>query len=346
MPIFDRGYRRWTGERRGRFFAWWTIAFTGVKLTSRGKWLRRFILFAWLPLLYYAFIFFIVGRMTDAATVENAKSMWQFGVLKGMFGGPLAESFIRDPGSFRPMIWSFLVHGFMHYTQILYVMIVVAIVGPRLVAEDIKSRALDVYFSRPLTRLDYLLGKFAVVSVWVGAVTLLPSLALYAVSIAFSPSFETLLQTFWILPKITAFSLFLMIGCGLPMLALSSLVGSQRFLGFLWAGFWVLSYVASKILSMTLFPPFRPGPRGPFVKAEGNWTGLLSFNANFDAVSFRLFDLEHLMRPAADASPTARALVDQLSYGHDWRWSLLIVSALAAVSLVVVFRRIRAPDEA
>jgi ABC-type transport system involved in multi-copper enzyme maturation permease subunit len=346
MPIYDKGYRRYEGNRRSRFYRWWTVAREGVRLTARGKWLRRFVLIAWLPLLYYAFVFFVVGRMTDAATLEKAKAMWQFEIMRGMFGGPLTEEFIRNPGSFRPMIWSLLVHFFMHYTQIFSVMIVVAIIGPKLVAEDLTSRALDVYFSRPLTRLDYLLGKFAVASFWIGMVTLLPALFLYLVSIAFSPSFQTVAQTIGILPKIAAFSLFLMLGCGLPMLALSSLVGSPRFLSFLWAGFWVLTYVASRILSLTMFPPFRTVGRGPPVPAEGNWTGLLSYSSNLDAVGFRLFDLEALMRPAAEASPQAGFLLARLSYGHSWVWSLLIVLGLAAVSVWVVFRRTRAPDEA
>jgi len=179
----------------------------------------------------------------------------------------------------------------------------------------------------------------------VGAVTLLPALFLYAVSIAFSPSFQTILQTVSILPRIVLFSLFLMIGCGLPMLALSSLVGSPRFLSFLWAGWWVLSYTASFILSLTLFPPFHAGPRGADVAAGGNWTALLSFSSNLDAVGFRLFDIENLLRPAAELSPTAARMMSSLSYGHSWGWSFLIVAGLAAVSAWVVFRRLRAPDE-
>jgi len=342
MPIFEKGYRRWDGEMRGRVFRWLTIAKQGIRLSWKGKWVRRFALVAWLPLLYYGLIFFAVGQMTDVSNLEKAREYWQFRMMEDMFGGPLAEKFAEDPASFRPLIWSLLVHFFMHYTQIFCVMIIVAIVGPKLVSEDMKSRALSLYFSKPLGRIDYLFGKFAVVAFWVGAVTLLPSRVLYAVSILFSPGLETLVQTLGIVPKVFLYSLFLMTGCGTIMLALSSLSPNARLLGFVWAGFWVMSSVASRILSLTFFPPF--GREGPVT--EGNWTGLVSFSANFDAVGVRLFEIERLLGPVAAVSDRADALLKNLSYGHAWGWSLLIIGALTALSAVVVFRRVGRPGEA
>src|SRR5690606_29121811 len=99
---------------------------------------------------------------------------------------------------------------------------------------------------------------------------------------------------------------------------------------------WVMSAVASQVLSLALYP------RGP----EGDWTGLLSVSSNFDAVAFRLFDLEALLRPSAEVSPRLTRLLDNLSYGHDWTWSLLLLLAVAAGSLVVVALKVGRPGEA
>jgi ABC-type transport system involved in multi-copper enzyme maturation permease subunit len=341
MPIYEKGYRRWDGELHGRLHRWWAIARTGVRLTGGSKWLKRFTIIAWLPLLYYGLIFFVVGQLTDVGNMEEATKMWQFGVFKSFFGGPLTERFIQDPTSMRPLIWSTLIHFFMHYTQIFCVMVVVAVVGPKLVSEDINSRALSLYFSRPLTRTDYIAGKLAVVGFWIASVSLVPAIALYCVSILFSPSLDTLLQTFVLVPKIVLYSVILVFACGVPMLALSSLIPHPRFLGFAWAVFWVMSYVVYRVLSLVLFPPFGPGAGSH----EEDWTAVLSFSSNLDAIGFGIFDIGALMKPVAEYSPNARLLLDQLAYGHHWGWSLLIVLVLSAVSLAVIYRRIRAPEE-
>lgn len=336
MPVVASGYRRWEGVRRGRAWRWLVLARAGVRLTGRSRWLFRFILMAWLPLLYYGVAFFVVGQLTEQRTIDAARGMWQFDVLRGMFGTPLAERFIEDPAGHRPAIWSALIYMFLHYTQIFCVMIVVALVGPRLVSEDLRSRALTLYLARPITRLDYIVGKLAVVCFWVGTVTLLPALALYALSIAFSPSVEALTHTIAVVPRVTLVSLALMVGTGAPMLALSAVFPNPRLLAFLWAGAWLMSSVASRVLGLALFPGTR----------EGDWTGLVSVSANFDAIAFRVFDIDGLLRPAAEVSPRLLRTLERFTPGHDPLWSVALILGVAALSLAVVAVRVGRPGEA
>ncbi|MCO5171721.1 MAG: hypothetical protein M9894_35915 [Planctomycetes bacterium] len=336
MPVLSSGYRRWEGTRRGRAWRWLVIARAGVELTARSRWLFRFILLAWLPLLYYGVAFFVIGQLTEQRTIDAARGMWQFDVLRGLFGTPLAERFIEDPAAHRPALWSALIYMFLRYTQIFCVMIVVALVGPRLVSEDLRSRALSLYLARPITRADYILGKLGVVCFWVGTVTLLPALALYALSIAFSPSVEALTHTIVVVPRVVLVSLLLMVGAGAPMLALSALFPAPRLLAFLWAGAWLMSSVASRVLSLALFPRGR----------EGDWTGLVSVSANFDAVAFRVFDMDGLLRPAAEVSPALTRTLQRFTPGHDPWWSALLLLGVAALSLAVVAARVGRPGEA
>jgi ABC-2 type transport system permease protein len=336
VPVVNAGYRRWQGTRRGRLGRWLIMARAGIAVTGRSRWLWRFVLLAWLPLLYYGVAFFAVGQLTEARTIDAARDMWQFQLLQNAFGGELAKRFVTDPASYRPAIWASLIHLFMHYTQIFCVMIVVAIVGPRLVSEDLRSRALALYLARPITRLDYVVGKLAVVCFWVGTVTLLPALVLYVLSIAFSPSIDAMVQTIGVLPRVIAVSSLLMIGTGAPMLALSSLAPNPRFLAFLWAGAWVFSSVVSRVLSQALFPFTR----------EGDWSGLTSVSANFDAVAFRLFDIEALLRPSAMHSERLARTLERLSHGHDWTWSLALILGVTIASLAIVAMRVGRPGEA
>lgn len=51
--------------------------------------------------------------------------------------------------------------------------------GPQLVAGDLANNALALILSRPISRTEYVLGKFAVVAVLVSALTWLPTLILF-----------------------------------------------------------------------------------------------------------------------------------------------------------------------
>ena len=48
-------------------------------------------------------------------------------------------------------------------------MLLVVLAGPNLISRDLRFNALPLYFSRPLTRLDYFLGKLGVIAALVAA---------------------------------------------------------------------------------------------------------------------------------------------------------------------------------
>jgi ABC-2 type transport system permease protein len=57
---------------------------------------------------------------------------------------------------------------------------VTALVGPGLVSPDLTNNALPLYFSRPFSRAEYVLGKFGVLFVLLGLITCAPMLWIYA----------------------------------------------------------------------------------------------------------------------------------------------------------------------
>ena len=54
-----------------------------------------------------------------------------------------------------------------------------AVVGPGLVSPDLTNGAMPLYLSRPLTRTEYTLGKFAVLSVLLSLITWVPGMFLF-----------------------------------------------------------------------------------------------------------------------------------------------------------------------
>ena len=59
---------------------------------------------------------------------------------------------------------------------------------PPLISQDIRSRAFLLYFSRPLTRMEYLVGKTASLWAYLAMITAVPALSLYAIGVVLSPN--------------------------------------------------------------------------------------------------------------------------------------------------------------
>jgi ABC-2 type transport system permease protein len=90
-------------------------------------------------------------------------------LLKGF--GRQFQSFVEVNGTF------FMV--FM-IVQASFAVFLAALTGPGLIAPDLANNALPLYFSRPLTRPDYALGKLAALFGMLSCVTWVPGLLLFA----------------------------------------------------------------------------------------------------------------------------------------------------------------------
>jgi hypothetical protein len=76
----------------------------------------------------------------------------------------------------------------MRAPQAVLLAIVVGLIAPALISRDLRAKAWLVYFTRPLGRTDYILGKVLTLAAIVGLVTLVPALVLWIVGVLVSPS--------------------------------------------------------------------------------------------------------------------------------------------------------------
>lgn len=246
MPIYDRGYRHWEGPLRHPLLRWWAIARTGIALGMRGKLLRRVLFFAWAPLLYFGPLFFSIGKITDPSA--DQAGMW-FEIAEEFLGRPLAELARSRPDIVRPFLWSLVFAFFIGWVQLTIGLIVTAIVTPPLIARDIRSKAFFVYFSKPITTVDYLIGKVAIGLGFLAWVTLIPALLLYLVSVVFSPALSVIADTGVVALRIVAGTLV----ATLPMVAigllLSSLTRDERLPMFAWIGVCVFGEVFYNVVA-------------------------------------------------------------------------------------------------
>ncbi len=202
MPIHDQGYRRYAGRREPQGQRWWVIARAGMLERLRERRFLALLLFAWSPFVVRAVQIYVSANFTQA--------------------GFLAPT----PETFREFLDQ----------QGIFVFIVTAYVGAGLIANDRRANALQIYLSKPLTRVEYITGKLVALAVFLVGVTLVPAVLLLLLQTMFAGSTAFVRANLFLLPAITLFSLVQVFLSAFAMLALSSLSKSRRFVATMYAG--------------------------------------------------------------------------------------------------------------
>jgi len=202
MPIHDRGYRRYGGRREPRGRAWWVIARAGLLERVRERRFLALLLFAWSPFIVRAVQIYVSANFTQAS-----------------FLAPSA-------GTFREFLDQ----------QSLFLFFVTIYAGSGLIANDRRANALQVYLSKPLTRMEYVAGKLLTLSIFLTAVTWAPAMLLLLLQVMFAGSTAFVRDNLFLVPAITVFCSIQVLVSSLAMLALSSLSRSRRFVAIMYAG--------------------------------------------------------------------------------------------------------------
>jgi ABC-2 type transport system permease protein len=202
VPIHDQGYRRYTGSKAAVGKSWQVITRAGVWTVLSKRSFIALMLLAWAPFVVRAVQVYIAANFQQAS-----------------FLAPSAETF----------------REFLEQ-QGVFVFFVTIYVGAGLIANDRRANALQVYLSKPLTRAEYVTGKFAILFLFLAGVTWLPAILLLLIQIMFAGSFAFARDNIFLLPAITLFSLLQVLVSAMTMLALSSMSKSSRFVGILSAG--------------------------------------------------------------------------------------------------------------
>lgn len=223
MPVFEQGYRPFEGELARRSpvpAAVWQNVRTRLRWWV---WVLTAALLMYPYLVWGVMIFvFTAGQALFGATppagVATAPT-----VAYGSSGEP-------DPARFIAMITASSPRGALAlYWTILEQASLAAIVLPAVacggvLASDRATGAMQIYFARPVTRFQYLLTKVLTVSAFTAVVTTLPTLLIWAETVAFHPDGDFVLRT-WMAPfSIVGAGLFYALWSSAVVLTLSSLL--------------------------------------------------------------------------------------------------------------------------
>jgi ABC-2 type transport system permease protein len=272
VPIHDQGYRRYGGGKAGGR-AWLVIMKTGVRTMLGDKKFIVLLVVSWFQFVVRSIQFYIATNFSQAAVIA-----------------PSAATF-RD----------------FFDKQDIFVYIVTVTLGARLIAQDRRVNALQIYLSKPLTRVEYIFGKFAILATFLLFITWVPAVLLLGVQVVFAGNFAFVTANAYLLPAITLYAAIEVVMVSTAMLALSSLSTNSRFVGILYTGLLFFSGALAGVLR------FITG---------GTSLSWISFGNNLTQVGDVIFRVP-------------------LTYQTPWPVSLLLIAALTAVSVAILERRVR-----
>jgi ABC-2 type transport system permease protein len=362
MPLHDVGYRAWQGRRSGPWAAAVAIAITGTRLAWTSRWLRRAVFFAWSPALFFAASFFAFEQAVDEGRIESLQERAVRGRpvdAIGLLGTILADTLGRqeaataaptreaETAEIRRLVWSRLLLSFMRAPQAVLLAVVVGLVAPALVSRDLRAKAWLVYFTRPVGRLHYVVGKLAVLATVVAAVTVLPALALWLAGVLVSPSIVVIAET-WDLPlRVVAASVALAVPTVLLALAYSALTAESRIATFAWFATWAACWIAHASLATA----DMAAAAAPAAAVDGDEAGDDEWRPQSRRINWlaRAAGLDTTIDRWSWVSPYhAVGVIQAWIFGVERRPEAVIPPALAltavsVMAVIVLARRVAAP---
>jgi len=316
MPIHDLGYRGWQGRLVPQFGRFWVIAQTGIRLAWRAQWLRRLLFLSWLPAVYFATLLLVYEQLLAHQSFGDTVIPW----LRGI---PVTES--------RHQVWACLLWVFFRYPQGIVVILLIGQIAPPLISQDVRSKAFLLYFSRPLARFEYVLGKMAVLCVYLTLVSAVPGLVLYVLAVLVSPELSVVYST-WDLPlRILVASAVLMVPTAAVALALSSLTAESRYATFGWFAVWAIGWATYLLVRINL----------PSTADAQQWS-LVSLYHTMGTVQYWVFGLKHELYNQVLPLVSNIGLVPSPHQVHVWP-AVVELTIVTLVALAIVFRRVSSP---
>ena len=218
MPVYERGYLPLRDEERPGKPSWLVLP-----LTEAASWIKnRKLLILWF-LCVIPFLVLLVELFMSLSLVVLGEGRGPGGASpRAFFGDPRTMDFYAKP---------------LLEQSLLPVLVFLAATAIRTVSLARKSGALELYFTRPLTPLRYVLGRWAGAALATASVTALPALLVWLIGALAAPDWDFLAETLWIPGRILLQSGFFALVMGICVCAISSLSASARTSQILWAGF-------------------------------------------------------------------------------------------------------------
>ena len=228
-PIADLSYRNYDGPLKSRAIRWWIVALSTVRLAMKSK--AYWILFSICALRY---ILQCAGIYLTRRLAEQIPDPSQALQLREKFVSSFFAALCGNMNSFC-------------------LLLIALVVGAGCIAADNKSNALMVYLSKPITKGDYLLGKWMGVFLSIYAAALIPALLLYLFCIAGYRSEGFLKEDPWLILRIPFAAAVPAAVHASLLVGISAWSKTPRSAGAAYVGLYFVSYTIAGIILDKIF---------------------------------------------------------------------------------------------
>jgi hypothetical protein len=320
--------RRWQEKPLGVAYRRWVIVSTGLRQLMRTRSFKILLFLAWIAGVLMAVAGFVFTQsLASGGWLETwAASLGPKpqAIVSAFCAMVLLYPDICIGGLFTSVFWW---HSFI---GLFLCLVALSNVVPNLITRDRASNALTIYLSRPLTTVDYLLGKLGII---VGIILVLwtgPLLFGWLLSMAFAPGGDFFVYSLLPLGRALLFNFIGLVTLAAVALGVSSLGKTSRTVVPLWMGVWIVALVLANI-------PTTPN----FLRAA-------SFQRDLNILRQSIFRVDEVLIKAGETLPLvnrsmARNLVKagQHEQSHDAAGAAVGLAALVAVSSVVFSKKLR-----
>jgi ABC-type transport system involved in multi-copper enzyme maturation permease subunit len=283
MTIKEKGYSHWEGELAEKRFPWWPITRFGIRSTFRKKFFKIFFFGSLIPAVVFLVGIYISERLEDF------------------------RSMIRQPGDFLTVDPGYFKSYFCGDFLLFMMVMILVFCGAGLISDDLKHNSLQLYFSRPLKKNQYFLGKASVVFFFLFMVTLVPGLVFFIMKLIFAGSLKFFVTYPWLPLSIIGYSFLVTLFFALYTLFLSSLSKNRRYVSILIFAV----YIFSDIIFGIFYEIFR-----------NQYFALISLKVNLKQLGAFIFN-------------------QKLPYSIPWIYSLLIIFSLSLLAAIYLRKKVK-----
>jgi len=228
VPVDDATYRGWPGTAKAT--RWVAVAIAGTMIRRLMK----------LRLVRYIVLVFPLGACLLASIVLTlAHEGESLPMLRGL---PIKASELLP----------FLNIWFQNFIGFFGILLA-AMVGAPLIAEDRRTRALALYFSRPITHFDYVFGKFLTVALFLTFLVVVPPVVMFLLDIGLADQKGVFWDRVPILLRSVVPSFVRVALLSVVALAASSLAKRTNYAALLLLGLMMVATIASQLLARRIF---------------------------------------------------------------------------------------------
>jgi len=292
MAVYEHTYKQYLGKLTPEWSRFLVIPRHAFRDVFKSKLFTAFFVICFIPLLIEAILIYLHHNV-------NALAILQVNVRELIpIDATFFQTFVNLQGSFA--------------------FFVTLLVGPPLVARDLRNNALPLYLCRPFSRTEYVLGKMSVLLILLSAMTWVPQLLLFLFQ-SYLEGARWFIDNLWILSAIFIGSVVWILLLALLSQAISALVKWRVVASGALLGLFFIPSIFGEVIN-TLF-----------MTRWGNIVSLGALMNNVTAGLFGTFVQSSVLRVAGSRGIAREIILSQPPLWSSWFALFLVCAACLAL---------------